>query len=83
MGNLLLCLPKLNKRDLENIAFAVRRHGYLTNHNHYLDAANAGELPLLDREVVIDALHKAASLSPAALATARKLEEREGPNGSS
>jgi len=60
MGNLLLLLSKLTEKDLQNIATALRRKGYLTGLLHFGHAAEALEITLLNREKVVAALREAA-----------------------
>jgi len=72
--NLLPLMPKLTETDLQNIALAMRRKGYLTDYLHFGHAAKSMAIPFLDLEEVIAALHEAAPTYPAVLDTLRKLE---------
>jgi hypothetical protein len=69
--NLLRWMPKLTEEDRKEIADAVRNHGPSRHQLNYNDIA----LGLLNREVVIAALHEVYRIfgTAAALATARKL----------
>jgi len=77
MGNLLPLLRKLTEKDLQNIAKAMRRKGYLTDLLHFGHAAEAlKQIALLNRKKVIAALHEAAPTYPEVLDTIPKLQRK-------
>ena len=77
MANLLPLLPKLTEEDRENIALAMRRKGYLTDHPHYLKAAAAlDRIALVNRKKVIAALREVAPTYPEVRDTICKLQSK-------
>jgi hypothetical protein len=77
MSNLLPFLSKLDEKDLENIAIALRRKGHLKHLLHFRHAAKAiNEIAFSDLEDVITALREAAPTYPDCLHTIRKLQRK-------
>ena len=82
MTNLLQVLPKLNKKDRENIALVMRCYGpsdhpLKTNYPDYLKAAAAIDIiALSNRNEVMAALRKAAPFYRPVRHTIRKLQSK-------
>jgi hypothetical protein len=76
MANLLPLLPKLNEKDLHNIAFAMRRKGDLTGLPHF-GHVTIEDIAWFKCEVIIAALHEAAATYPAVIDTISKLQRKK------